>query len=665
MSQKTRSAVSADFDDDGDQDVVAAAGDGSVTWYENTGSGDFSTGGELKGSGTSVHEVATGDLNGNGRPDVLVANGGSVDLYRNTESDFKAIPVVSDVGSVSAIDVADLDGDSFPELVLSDADNGTVLAVGNELGIDYPVEDTLAESAGEVSSLAINDVNEDGNLDVLSASPTNNTVAWYENLDGDGSFSGSNAITESMDGASTVVLSDVDRDLDPDAVVSYQSSGTIEWYENIDGLDGFSSTSNLVSSEATGVQDIFLADMDTDADPDIVAAATGRDEIVWFENLGDEGDLFSSLKVLTDDAAGVRTVAASDLDEDFILDVLSAQGDGSTLVFYRGTRLAGANTSTVESDETISFGDTGVEIGFSGTSGSGDVSVEKFAAGPTGTDGIGESNVSDYRFKIDAEEEVAFAEAEVRFDAGSLGGINDASNVVVYSRPSVDSGQFTGLETNYDPGSDELIVTVDAFSEFVFASNSEPLPVELAGFEASLAGESEVHLRWSTASETGSAGFEVQRRGVEGAPWQKVGYIESKADQGTTNEKTTYQFVDNALPYEANSLTYRLRQVDVDGTTNVTEEVTVTRSPQEVALLSPFPNPARSHVTTRFSVPEQQHVKLELYDVLGRRVRTLLDGKREGRQETKVGVSDLSSGVYFLRLKAGGLVKTERVVVTR
>jgi len=84
-----------------------------------------------------------------------------------------------------------------------------------------------------------------------------------------------------------------------------------------------------------------------------------------------------------------------------------------------------------------------------------------------------------------------------------------------------------------------------------------------------------------------------------------------------------------------------------------------------VELLSTYPNPTRNQATVRFAVPERQKVTLQLYDVLGRRVQTIVDGELEGRQETQVDVSGLSSGVYFLRLQASEKMKTQRMTVVR
>lgn len=70
-------------------------------------------------------------------------------------------------------------------------------------------------------------------------------------------------------------------------------------------------------------------------------------------------------------------------------------------------------------------------------------------------------------------------------------------------------------------------------------------------------------------------------------------------------------------------MTYRLKQVDADGTTSFSVEVTVDRGPaDELQLLGTYPNPARPDATVRFAVSEAadgQDVTLRLCDVMGDR----------------------------------------------
>jgi subtilisin family serine protease len=95
-------------------------------------------------------------------------------------------------------------------------------------------------------------------------------------------------------------------------------------------------------------------------------------------------------------------------------------------------------------------------------------------------------------------------------------------------------------------------------------------------------------------------------------------------------------------------------------TVTVGTTTAVQTTPQAVALLGAMPNPFNPQTTIRFSLPDAQAVRLDIYDVQGRLVRSLLDGVRpaginrvgwDGRDDTGRGVA---SGTYFARLRAGG-----------
>jgi hypothetical protein len=65
------------------------------------------------------------------------------------------------------------------------------------------------------------------------------------------------------------------------------------------------------------------------------------------------------------------------------------------------------------------------------------------------------------------------------------------------------------------------------------------------------------------------------------------------------------------------------------------------------------------------TLPIGQEATLRLYDVLGREVKTRGLDENTGRQQVPLDVSGLSSGVYFLRLRTDGAVKTQRLTVVR
>jgi hypothetical protein len=193
-------------------------------------------------------------------------------------------------------------------------------------------------------------------------------------------------------------------------------------------------------------------------------------------------------------------------------------------------------------------------------------------------------------------------------------------------------------------------------------SDTEPLPVELAGFDARLDGGA-VRLTWTTASETNNAGFEVQRRTDErGRTWATVGRVNGA---GTTTEPRSYRYADAELPYDADRLTYRLKQRDVDGSTSYSDPITVRRTPERVQIEAAYPNPVREQATVQYALPERQEVTVRLYDALGRQVQTVVHDRQKGRREQTIDVSGLSSGVYFLRLRTAGTTHTQKITVVR
>jgi hypothetical protein len=77
-----------------------------------------------------------------------------------------------------------------------------------------------------------------------------------------------------------------------------------------------------------------------------------------------------------------------------------------------------------------------------------------------------------------------------------------------------------------------------------------------------------------------------------------------------------------------------------------------------------FPNPFSPSATIRYSVPEASFVTIALYDVLGRRVATVVNSHMEaGEYMQTLEVGDLSDGVYFLRLQAGIYSDTQKLVI--
>jgi len=213
------------------------------------------------------------------------------------------------------------------------------------------------------------------------------------------------------------------------------------------------------------------------------------------------------------------------------------------------------------------------------------------------------------------------------------------------------------------------------FSTLPLSEAGTPLPVSLAFFDGETVGEA-VRLTWKSAAEQTDLDFRVQRRRPEAAGEQR-GPVQKQSEDAWTavggveggGASQTYRFTDEDLPYAADSLFYRLQVMNANGSTAVTDPVTVVRDgPDGVELLGTAPNPARQRATVRFAVPEDRAadaVTLRLYDVLGRRVRTVEARADAGRHEQTLDVGGLSSGVYVLRLRADGVAKSRKLTIVR
>ena len=198
----------------------------------------------------------------------------------------------------------------------------------------------------------------------------------------------------------------------------------------------------------------------------------------------------------------------------------------------------------------------------------------------------------------------------------------------------------------------------------IIKMSSVPLPVEMAGFDAVHNGSS-VELTWQTAGETNNAGFTVQRETESG--WTSLDFVESKVTGGTTTETTSYRYtVQQEL--DPGTHRFRLQQKDLDGSTSLSDVVTVEVGLNEaLTLQSPMPNPTRVQATVEFGVKEATETSVAIYNVLGQRVKTLYQGTPQANQMRDVtfNAGSLPSGVYFVRMQADGQTRTERLTVVR
>ena len=283
------SVYAADLDNDGDMDVLSASyADSKIAWYENTdGQGTFSTRKTITTQASFAWSVYAADLDNDGDMDVLSA--------------------------------------SYTDDKIAWYEN-----YGNKT---FSTQKTITTQADGAYSVYAADIDNDGDMDVLSASYSDDKIAWYENTDGQGTFSTQKTITTQADSASSVYAADIDNDGDMDVLSASYSDDKIAWYEN--NGDKTFSTQKTITTQADSALSVYAADIDGDGDMDVLSASARDDKIAWYENYGDK--TFNTQKTITTQADGAHYVYAADIDNDGDMDVLSASASDDKIAWYENT----------------------------------------------------------------------------------------------------------------------------------------------------------------------------------------------------------------------------------------------------------------------------------------------------------------------------------------
>ncbi len=196
-------------------------------------------------------------------------------------------------------------------------------------------------------------------------------------------------------------------------------------------------------------------------------------------------------------------------------------------------------------------------------------------------------------------------------------------------------------------------------------TNGTLIPVELTSLTVTASGNN-VLLAWSTATETNNRGFEVQRKTL-GENFSTAGFIEGK---GTTTKTQNYSFTDSRLA--VGKYTYRLKQIDFDGTAEYSSSVEIEVGlPTKFGLEQNYPNPFNPSTIINFSLAIDAAVTLKVYDLLGQEIHSFINTEmKAGYHSYKFDASKLSSGIYLYQLTAKGIngvrfTNTKKMILTK
>jgi uncharacterized protein YjdB len=363
------SVAIGDIDGDGKPDlVVVNSGSDNVSVYHNTSSSGSITGTSFAtpqtfAAGNSPHSLAIGDIDGDGKPDMAVTNflDNTISVYRNTSSigsitsaSFATQQTFATGSRPRSVAIADLDGDGKPELSVANSSSNTVSVFqnigssGNITSGSFATQQTFG--TGSIPyCVAIGDIDGDGKPDMAVVNSGSWTVSVFRNTSTAGSIaSGSFAsqVTFATEAEPFyVAISDLDGDEKPDLAVANATSYTVSVLRNtsISGSITNSSFDAQVTFE-TGENpaSLSIADMDGDGKPDLATSNMTEHTVSILRNTSSSGSITSSsfaTQVKYETGPFPRCIVTGDLDSDGKPDIVTANSSGSSLSVLRNDPL--------------------------------------------------------------------------------------------------------------------------------------------------------------------------------------------------------------------------------------------------------------------------------------------------------------------------------------
>ncbi|MFZ4621933.1 MAG: LamG-like jellyroll fold domain-containing protein [Bacteroidota bacterium] len=355
------------------------------------------------------------------------------------------------------------------------------------------------------------------------------------------------------------------------------------------------------------------------------------------------------------------------------------------------TMPAGAGTSTSASSftsGTVSVGPVAIT-----TTEAYDTPVQltstEILAKPNVLPGIASSLIGDRYFILNAFGDPGLYSVDLTLTYGP-GIVDNRANtfpagVKLYRRSSTSDGAWTEIGGAASASSGTGSITwsgITQAGQYAAVYDEQALPVELVSFTASPV-RLNAELRWKTATEVNNHGFEIERKHVSGfkiqesggttstlkhetpnSDWTRIAFVEGNGNSNVTHE---YSYTDRSL--SVGKYSFRLKQIDLNGTFSYSSEVEVTVGsvPNVFALEQNYPNPFNPSTTIGFTLQLSGMTTLKVYDAIGREVVTLANENLEAGvyHQRTFDASQLSSGIYFARLVSGGKIQVRKLMLVK
>jgi VCBS repeat-containing protein len=311
-------------------------------------------------TGDGPASVTVGDFNGDGNPDLAVANqlASTVSVLLGSAGGgfTRQTPDLAVGNFPVSVAVGDFNGDQDPDLAVANGFSGTVSVLLGGAGASFTRQPDLT-IGGTPWSVAVADFNGDSDPDLAVANQLSNNVSVLLGGAG-GSFTRQTPDLAAGLGPTSVAVGDFNGDHDPDLAVANQFDGTVSVLLGTAGGAGFSGPTPAGNYNGSDPMSVAVGDFNGDGDPDLAVGDMSPGEVLVL--LGSAGGSFTGPTTLTVDS-GVSSVAAGDFNRDADPDLAVANfnlGRASVLLGGAGGSFTGPTNFTAGSGSpSIAVGD--------------------------------------------------------------------------------------------------------------------------------------------------------------------------------------------------------------------------------------------------------------------------------------------------------------------